>query len=61
MREGETLAYGDAAFDLVSHVAPVNVIKIGSDSTPAFQVAWFARRIVTINYLNNGIFTIQGG
>ena len=61
LREGETLAYGDAAFDLVSHVAPADVIKIGRDRTPAFQVAWFARRIVTINYLNNGIFIIQGG
>jgi hypothetical protein len=61
LREGETVAYGDAAFDLVSHVAPADVIKIGRDGTPAFQVAWFARRIVTINYLNNGIFSIQAG
>jgi hypothetical protein len=61
LREGETLAHGDAVFDLVSHIAPVDVIKIGRDRTLAFQVAWFARRIVTINYLNNGIFTIQVG
>jgi hypothetical protein len=61
LREGETFAYSDAAFDLVSHVAPAHVIKIGGDRAPAFQIAWFARRIVTINYLNNGIFTIQGG
>jgi hypothetical protein len=57
----ETLAYSDAAFDLVSHVAPAHVTKIGGDRAPAFQIAWFARRIVTIDYLNNGIFTIQGG
>ena len=41
--------------------APADIIKIGRDRTPALQVAWFARRIVTINYLNNGIFIIQGG
>jgi hypothetical protein len=61
LREGETLAYGYAAFDPVSHVAPVDVIKIGRDCTHASQVTWFARRIVTINYLNNGIFRVQAG
>ena len=61
MRESETVAYGDAVFDLVSHIASADILKIGRDGALAFQVAWLARRIVTINYPNNGVVGIKAG
>src|SRR5205085_9646722 len=61
LRESETVAYSNTCFDLVGHVASADILKIGSDGALAFQVAWPARRIVAINYPNNGIVGIKAG
>src|SRR5207302_1843537 len=58
LREGEAVACGDAAFDLVSHFASADVVKIGGDGTLAFEIAWLARGIVTINDPNDRIVGI---
>ena len=59
MREGKTVTYGDAAFDLVRHVASADIFKIGRNGALALKIAWLARRIVTINNPNNGIVGIK--
>src|ERR1051325_6230810 len=61
LREGQTVSDGHAGFDLVSHVASADVVKIRGDGAPALKVAWLARRIVTIDDLNNGILRIETG
>src|SRR6266511_75592 len=45
LRESETVAYSDTVFDLVSHVASADILKIGRDGAFAFQVEWLARRM----------------
>ena len=59
LRESETVAYRDTVFDLVGHVASADIFKIGRDRALAFQIAWLARRIVTINDLNDSIIGIK--
>ena len=59
MREGKTVTYGDAAFDLVRHVASADIFKIGRNGALALKIAWLARRIVTIDDSNNGILGIK--
>ena len=43
----------------MSHVAYADFLKIRSDGALAFHVAWHARRIVAINYLNNRVVGVK--
>jgi hypothetical protein len=50
LREGETVAYRNTAFDFVRHVASADILEIGRDGALAFQVAWLARRTTVLNF-----------
>ena len=59
--ESQTVAYGHTGFDFVSHVASADIFKIRGDGALALQMTWFARWIVTIDDLNDGIVSIKTG
>src|SRR5215213_568724 len=60
-REGQTVSDAQTGFNFVSHVAPADILEIRGDGAPALEVAWLARRIVTVDDLTDGIFSIQTG
>jgi hypothetical protein len=59
LRERQTISHSHAGFDRVSHVAPADILKIRRDGAAPLHLARLARRIVTIDDVQNGIVGIE--